>query len=601
MRNYLLVGTLAIFASLAGAADIFVARNDPGASDKNPGTQEKPLATIQAGVDKAQTGDTIYVKAGDYEETVCIDKPGNPYKPTVLAAWKDDQVRIGYRPRPLPAAGKWEPIPGSKSWKVQLSKDVPDDFLVLVNQDSIVTYMQDTPVKDDMTNHAAYRKSDRTLMFNANGKDPSALGTFEYGRRPSSLTFFRVDPPAAGWVIRKFEFSFEGMGIYLSGDNCTVEDCFFTRCYRGGIALHGRTDTVRRCCFYRCGGAVGGSGPGIAHLLEDNIIVECGLRAENDILVVDIPSAAVEGGGPTVFKGTMMGQNFLYNIVSDNDGAGWYADCSDSQSSRIVGNAFWDNLGGGIYNEACVADTIAQGNLFYRNGASSSVCARWSLIDNLFFEGGVVWHNVDLNPTRNTYNLLRGNAFINPKYGYLSDFASGGQTSFPECFHGCMVDYNRIWAGADAMLINDGGEAKKYKSIDDIRKEFGWEIHGKVQPYDKDKDTVESVAEAMGGSIVTFRIPWGKHSYEARPMLANTHVRAHWPGARCRPTREACRRSSGGLPTAIATPCRYGPVSIRSSRSTIPGCPVAAPRARSPDAAGTSMPSRNIRTTCKTR
>jgi hypothetical protein len=196
-----------------------------------------------------------------------------------------------------------------------------------------------------------------------------------------------------------------------------------------------------------------------------------------------------------------------------------------------VGNAFWDNPGGGIYNEACVADTIAQGNMFYRNGASSSVCARWSLIDNLFFEGGVVWHNVDLNPIRDTYNLLRGNAFINPKYGYLSDFASGGQSSFPECFHGCVVDRNRIWAAPDAMLINDGGEAKKYKSIDEIRKEFGWEIHGKVQPYDPARDTVESVAEAMGGSIVTFRIPWGKHSAEARPMLANAHVRSRWPGA----------------------------------------------------------------------
>ena len=374
MRNYLLVGTLAIFASLAGAAENLCREELPGASDKNPGTQEKPLATIQAGVEKRQTGDTIYVKAGDYEETVCIDKPGNPYRPTVLAAWKDDQVRIGYRPRPLPGRpASGSPSPAAKAGRCSSPRMCPMTSSVLVNQDSIVTYMQDTPVKDDMTNHAAYRKSDHNADVQRQRERPLLLGTFEYGRRPSSLTFFRVDPPAAGWVIRKFEFSFEGMGIYLSGDNCTVEDCFFTRCYRGGIALHGRTGTVRRCCFYRCGGAVGGSGPGIAHLLEDNIIVECGLRAENDILVVDIPSAAVEGGGAHGFKGTMMGQNFLYNIVSDNDGAGWYADCSDSQSSRIVGNAFWDNLGGGIYNEACVADTIAQGNLFYRNGASSSV------------------------------------------------------------------------------------------------------------------------------------------------------------------------------------------------------------------------------------
>ena len=244
---------------------------------------------------------------------------------------------------------------------------MPDDFLVLLNQAHIVTFMQDSPVKDNAVNRAAYRKSDRTLMFNANGKDPAALGTFEYGRRPSSLTFFRVDPPASGWVIRKIEFSFIGTGMYMSGDNCTVEDCFFTRCYRGGIFLHGRTETIRRCCFYRCGGGIFGGG--VAHLIEDNLIVECGQSAENDILVVDIPGVAVEDSGPTVFKGTSMGMNFLYNIVSDDpQGAGWYADCPDSQSSRIVGNAFWDNLGGGIYNEACVADTITQGNMFFRNG-----------------------------------------------------------------------------------------------------------------------------------------------------------------------------------------------------------------------------------------
>ncbi len=519
------------FASLAPAGELFVAQKDPGASDKNPGTEAKPLATIQAGVDKAQVGDTIYVKGGDYEETVDINKPGDINRPTVLTAWKNDRVRIGYRPKSLPVAGKWEPVPGSKSWKVQLLKDVPDDFLVLVNQERVVTYMQDAPVKDDMAIHAAYRKSDHTLMFNANGKDPATLGTFEYGRRPSCLTFFRIDALASGWIVRKMEFSFAGMGMYIFGGNCTIEDCFFTHCYRGGIFMPARMNTIRRCCFHHCGGGICGSG--IAHLIEDNIIVECGQTPENDILIVDIPNAAVEGSGPTTFKGNMMGQNFLYNIVSDNPyGAGWYADCSGSQSSRIVGNAFWDNPGGGIYNEACVDDTIAQGNVFYRNGASSSVCARWNVIDNLFFESGVMWNNQDLNPVRDTYNLLRGNAFINPKYGYLSDFAAGwGQTASPECFRGCMVDHNRIWATPDTVLINDGGEGKKYKSLEDIRKEFGWEIHGKVQPYDPARDTVESVAQAMGGSIVTFRIPWGKHSAEARPMLANTHVRSPWPGS----------------------------------------------------------------------
>jgi hypothetical protein len=128
--------------------------------------------------------------------------------------------------------------------------------------------------------------------------------------------------------------------------------------------------------------------------------------------------------------------------------------------------------------------------------------------------------------------LLRNNAFINPTYGYLSDFASGwAQTAFPQVFRRCMVDRNRIWAAKDAVLIHDGGEGKKYHTLDAIRKEFQWELHGDVRPYDRDKDTVQAVAKAMGGSVVTFRIPWGKHSREARPMLADGEVSCRWPGA----------------------------------------------------------------------
>ena len=61
-----------------------------------------------------------------------------------------------------------------------------------------------------------------------------------------------------------------------------------------------------------------------------------------------------------------------------------------------------------------VNDTMTQGNVFYRNGIGSSVATRWNIIDNLFFEGGIFWNNLDLNPMRDGYMLLRRNAFINP-------------------------------------------------------------------------------------------------------------------------------------------------------------------------------------------
>jgi hypothetical protein len=519
-------------SGVAWSGELIVDQKNPRADDKNAGTQAAPFKTIQAAVDKAQPGDTIWVREGNYEDPVMLNKSATASKPIVLSAWKDDRVQIGYLPRPLPVQGDWQPIPGSKSWQIKLNRDVPQDFLVLLDGKAILTWMQDGPPKDKKVNWASYRKSDRTLMFNAGGKNPGQLGKFTYGRRPSCLTFMRVEAPATWWVVRKLAFSWVGMGIYLCGDNCTVEDCFFTHCYRGGIFFHGRTNIVRRCNFYRCGSAMHGSGSGVGHIVEDNLIADCSLAAEDDILPLDIPGCVPEGYPPTCFKGNMLSLLFIHNIMSENPGGGWYADCPGVQSSRVIGNAFWDNLGGGIYNEAMVNDSVTQGNVFYRNGIGSSVATRWNIVDNLFFEGGIFWNNLDINPMRDGYMLLRRNAFINPpQSGYLGGFASGwGQYAWPEVFRNCIVDRNRIWLAKDALLINEGG-VKKYKALDEVRKEFKWELNGEVLPYDKEKDTAEAVAKAMGGSVVTFRIPWGKHSREARPMLASAHGNCPWPGA----------------------------------------------------------------------
>jgi hypothetical protein len=513
------------------AREIFVDQKHPEAKDTNPATEAAPLKTIQAAVDLAQPGDTIWIKAGDYEDNIVIRKAGTPMQPITISAWKDDRVQWGYRPRPLPVAGDWRPIAGTKSFQVTLTADMPADFVPLLSDKPLITFMQDAPPKDDKPNWGAYRKSDRTLMFNSGGKDPAALGKWTYSRRPSTYSFLAFVEPAAWWVIRHIEFSWQGGGMYMCGDHCLVEDCFFTHCYREGIFLHGRMDTIRRCNFYRCGSAVVSSGAGTAHILEDNLLVECGLAPEDDFLIVDIPGCVPEGYGPTVFKGNNLSMMFYDNTVSDTfNGAGWYADCANVEGCRIVGNAFWDNPGGGIYNEALANDTMTQGNLFYRNGATSSVATRWNIIENLFYESGVAWCNLDLFPQRGGYMLLRRNAFVCPTSPYLQHFGTAwGQTAYPEVFRQCMVDWNRVWANQGTTLIVDGGTGTKYNALAGIRKEFGWEIHGEVKPYNH--ETVEQAAAAMGGSVVTYRVPWGRHAGEARPMLANADLQGVWPAA----------------------------------------------------------------------
>jgi len=527
MSEWITVISIAILVAcqVSPARDLFVDQKDPAASDQNPGTGDQPFQTIQPAVDAAQPGDTVYVKAGSYREPVRINHPGYSDALITISAWKDDRVRIGCPPSPLPTAGSWQPIAGSKSFQITLTEEMPDDFVLVLNDRAVATLKQDTPPGDDQLNIAAYRKGDRTLMFSTGGKDPATLGTLAYGR---ACELFFLNKRADWWVVRKLEFSWSCVGLILYANNCVVEDCFFTRTYRPGIFLHGRANIIRRCNFYRCGYALNASGVGPANILEDNLIVECGQSAEEDISQVG--AKYPEGGGPTVFKGNNLAMMFQYNIVAENRcGAGWYADI-DTKSCRIIGNAFWNNPGGAIYNEYAVDDTLVMGNYFYQNDCVSAMCMRLNIVDNFFDQCAVTWHIREWWPMRNGYMFMRGNAFQNPPAGYLSNYGAGwGRNPYPEGFANCIVDFNRIRLAPDTVLLTDGGEAKKYKTIEEVRAAFGWELHGECEPYDA--ATGDLTPEAMGGSTVTFRIPWGKRSYEARPMLANADIETRWPAA----------------------------------------------------------------------
>ena len=179
-----------------------------------------------------------------------------------------------------------------------------------------------------------------------------------------------------------------------------------------------------------------------------------------------------------------------------------------------------------------VNDSVTQGNVFYRNGIGSSVATRWNLIDNLFFEGGIFWNNLDINPMRDGYMLLRRNAFINPPQRATSPASPPAGASTPGRKCSATASLTATASGwRRTLTLSTTAGARKYKTLDEVRKEFKWELNGDVRPYDKGKDTVESVAKAMGGNVVTFRIPWGKHSGEARPMLASVRGNCRWPGA----------------------------------------------------------------------
>lgn len=62
-------------ASIVSASDYYVAKDG---LHSNPGTSSQPWLTIQKAADTLSAGDTVYVKAGTYNERVRINVEGNP-------------------------------------------------------------------------------------------------------------------------------------------------------------------------------------------------------------------------------------------------------------------------------------------------------------------------------------------------------------------------------------------------------------------------------------------------------------------------------------------------------------------------------------------
>ncbi|MBC8011474.1 MAG: DUF1565 domain-containing protein, partial [Burkholderiales bacterium] len=60
----------ALLPTLASAATYYVAPPASGGNNSNPGTLASPYATIQRAATQAVAGDTIYIRAGTYRETV---------------------------------------------------------------------------------------------------------------------------------------------------------------------------------------------------------------------------------------------------------------------------------------------------------------------------------------------------------------------------------------------------------------------------------------------------------------------------------------------------------------------------------------------------
>jgi len=501
------------------AAEFFVDQENPAANDQSPGTEAQPFKTIQPAVDAAKPGDTIWVKAGFYEAPATIKSQGTRSARITLAAWKDDRVRMGSDPRSLPGKEAWRRIEGTKSWQTTLPEDTPAGDLVLLFDDKPQPcQLTNAPPRDDQVLWGTYRAADRTLMVNAGGPNPAEKYKLALARHLHGLISFDLN--SANWILRGFEFGYACNFVVNFGYNTMIEDCHFHDAFRSALFGTGYLSMVRRCTF---DDAALHGGPGAAAIFEDNIFYRGGRPWDEDIhhRVMDYH----EGSGGIMFKGIGYGITFRHNFC---DEVGFWPD-GNGTGTRLYGNAFHDHFGYAIYNEYADDDTLIIGNYMgnCQAGAASSYCSRMSVIDN-FIEGpgyGVILHNRDKWQLRDSFMVIRGNAIVGsplPISGY-----GGGYENAPEGWSNCLVDFNHYRFKADGGSMLDFDGQVRCKTLDDLRRTLGWELHGEAKPYDPDHNDL--TPESLGGGTVTVRVPVGENGWKSRAMLADPSINGKWP------------------------------------------------------------------------
>ena len=144
MKHTLGIGLFCLLLPAAGAhvaaAEFFVS---PTGSDKNPGTLEKPFATVQRAQDAVAPGDTVFIRGGKYvmkesqigrrrkiwADVTFLDKSGKPGKRIHYWAYKDERPVFdfsavkpaGVRINAFYISGSWLHIKGLEVIGVQVT------------------------------------------------------------------------------------------------------------------------------------------------------------------------------------------------------------------------------------------------------------------------------------------------------------------------------------------------------------------------------------------------------------------------------------------------------------------------------------------------
>jgi len=288
--------------------------------DSNEGTLLKPFETINRGAQVLRPGDTLYIRAGTYSESLRNGIPsGSSWSaPVTVAAYSGETVIL----KPPVGTDRVLHFDGSTTQFISIEGLILDG--VNVRYDAVkITYA------DNKENHAHHIRIKNCEIRNS-ASNQGILSTG--GGNAGNNQFIGLDVHDNG-------DSELDHGLYISSSNNIVENCRIHNNFGYGIHLYGNRGDVNN------------------NIVRRNRIYNNGAKTDKAGIIVS------GGAGNTVHHNVVYGHK--YGIRTDYN----------VTNTKIYNNTVYgrDSMTGGIYVGSTSTGAIVRNNLVYRTYAGNGI------------------------------------------------------------------------------------------------------------------------------------------------------------------------------------------------------------------------------------
>jgi hypothetical protein len=503
MIRLLMVVVLCVAVPWVGLGAVYhVAQKAPGASDDNAGTEASPWLTIGHAAKVVKPGDAVYIHEGRYPEAIEAKQAGTAEAPIALTAFGDDQVLLDGADE-MPAE-RWKAVAGfTHVFAVPLDRDPGQVFVdgkpVYMKVDKTGEYeWRLGTLTDADRNLYQFDEKNKRLLLNLGVGNPAAEHRTEVPVRGYA---FVLSP---WWRVSRLHAARFVYGFAWMSNDTTVEDCLVTDCGAGMCAggWDARGAVIRRNTVLGClrNGIFLQDRP-TACRVEDNLVIRCTLNPWHE--VGWLGSVKMNSASDSIFAHNVVLEAGNPDTINGWDGWALWGDINITRV-MYVGNSCAHNKEAAIYVEYGMGDTRAYFNTSFRDGHGITCRASQrgefmrNYVQSARSSGLAVWDAVE--PYRTVDNVFAHNL--------VRDCAPSLrlQIEQPE-----FADYNTYWP-REGTALADLEKGRVAKTLDDLRKATGHEMHGEVR---------DAKPEDVGLETVTFRVPDAKAPDEVLQMIGN--------------------------------------------------------------------------------